>query len=133
MAITLKTARRRRPTLGVVRLNMLPIRRTAIIIALTVLAIFGGYKILGAYKSAHDRKAQEEAVLAMAVVEEVKSKSGSYPSKFDPPPSRMWGILPGPEVTYHFDGANCVIYYNEWPLGPHNVLDCKTKEWRWED
>lgn len=109
-------------------------RRASFIIALALLAILGGSYVLWAYKSAHDEKAQDVAKQVLAAVQEMKRKSGSYPRKFDSPPGRaVWGILPGPEVTYHFDGANCVIYYNEWPLGPHNVLDCQTKEWHYED
>jgi len=111
-----------------------PMKNAAITIALALLAIVVGYRSFWAYSFARDQNGQEMVLSVMATVEEIKKKSGSYPTKFDAPRSWVWGILPGPEVTYHFDGANCIVYYQEkWPLGPLSVLDCKTKEWYYQD
>lgn len=109
-------------------------KKTAIIIALALLAIVVAYRSFLAYSFARDQKGKEIVLSVMAAVEEVKRKSSSYPAKFDVPSSRVWGILPSPEVTYHFDGANCIIYYQTgWPLGPLHVWDCRTKEWYYQD
>ncbi len=108
-------------------------KKLALILALALLAATGGYYGLLAYSEARDKQGEQTVLSAMAAVEAVKQKSGSYPAEFDPPAARVWGILPGPEVTYHFDGANCIIYYAMWPLGPLNVLDCRRREWSYED
>ncbi len=108
-------------------------KKTAVIIALALLTVVGGYVSVGAYKSSHDQKGQEMALSVMAAVEDVKRKKDSYPTRFDAAPSTVWGILPGPEVTYHYNGSKCFIHYDQWPLGPHHVLDCGTKEWSFED
>lgn len=101
--------------------------KTAGIIGFIVLVLAGAGLL--AFRNAHEKLGDQSIAMLIPVVEQVKQASGAYPATLDFKPKKVWGIFPGPEVVYRSDGAECDLYYYQWPWGPHHGFKCSKKEW----
>jgi hypothetical protein len=59
-----------------------------------------------------------------------RATNGSFPSERHTVSSPILGFIPGPSIFYIPSEGDCVIYYNQWPLGPKHGVECNSEEWK---
>ena len=82
------------------------------------------------YKSAHDQAGEVTVNEMRDRALQQKSDGGTLPSAKAVRSIRVLGFLPGPTVTYQPTGRGCIVYYNQWPLGPKYGVKCNSGTWQ---
>ncbi len=82
-----------------------------------------------AFRNAHAQMGDQAIAKLIPIIEQVHQANGAYPTTLKFKTEKVWGIFPGPELQYRSDGADCDIYYAQWPLGTHHGFRCVKQEW----
>lgn len=104
-------------------------RKVALFISVALVA----YATLLAYIDAYEKTGDQLIEKLVPNIEKAQLAKGVYPTKIELDTPKVWKIFPGPEIIYRVDGAECRIYYYQWPLGPHHGYRFTTKKWYFEE
>jgi hypothetical protein len=94
---------------------------------------FFGYGLLFAYSAGRDRAGMAATESILKVVAEKRQIEGEFPAHLEAFPTKVFGIFPGPEVRYIFQGSDCSVHFSHWPFGPKMVKNCGGGDWYFED
>ena len=94
-----------------------------------VLALAACFGLALIYKSGHDRTGELAAIELRAWALQQRDSVGGLPAEKAVKVANVFGLLPGPSVNYQRIGADCIVYYNEWPFGPKRCIACASDEW----
>jgi hypothetical protein len=108
-------------------------RKITQVIVLVISAALVIYVALLTYKNAHEQTGDQLIKELIPIIEKAKRANGFYPPRIELVTQKVWGIFPGPKIAYRLEGAECFIYYYQWPLGPHRGFKFTTKEWYFEE
>ena len=110
------------------------VRKSLIGCGLMVLLLGGGWGFLALYKIEHDNAAEQTIRRLIPMLEAYRSRTGTYPKRIELLPHMDKALkVYAPELTYLNPGNGYRLRFYQFPLGPFQGYDSRTREWFFEE
>ena len=93
----------------------------------------GLYFVILGFSKGWEDSGDQGVVATVNKVNEMYTASGSYPGEMEVASTEVWGVFSGPKIVYSNRAEGCLVYYYQWPLGPHKGMDCASREWFFDE
>lgn len=116
-------------------MNLSKLKPCLVAVGLAFVLITVVYGALWLYKREHDNMGEQAIHRMIPLLEEYRLRKGSYPERIElPRPGDQAGttiprFLLSPELHYDIVKGGYRLRFHQFPLGPFNGYDSRSREW----
>ena len=120
-------------------MNKSRLKRYPVALGVTILLVAGAYGCLWLYKREHDNTAMQAIHRMIPLLEDYRHRTGSYPERMDLLPEgdrarkRILTFFSPPELHYDTLRGGYRIRFYQFPLGPFQGYDSRSRQWFCEE